>query len=121
MDSLLGSSRGCALILVAWLVATVAQAESLTAEARQAVRAATLEVVLPKADSDTLSYEKPLPLDLIPYIIRNDHYWSIGPRSRSARIHMSPRGTSYWKPLAVSTGHPPCAMTPGTCTWWKRS
>jgi serine protease Do len=78
MDGLVRSSRCCILVFVAWLVAAVAQAESLTTEARQAVRAATFEVVLPKADSDTLSYEKPLPLDLIPYIIRNDHYWSIG-------------------------------------------
>jgi hypothetical protein len=45
---------------------------------QQAVRAGTFEVVLRKPDTDPLSYEKPLPLDLIPYVIRTDHYWSIG-------------------------------------------
>ncbi len=47
-------------------------------ELQQAVRAATFEVVLRKASSDPLSYEKPLPLELIPYVIRSDNYWSIG-------------------------------------------
>jgi serine protease Do len=47
-------------------------------EMQKAVRAATFEVVLRKSDSDPLSYEKPLPLDLVPYVIRTDKYWSIG-------------------------------------------
>jgi hypothetical protein len=42
------------------------------------VRAATFEVVLPKPVQDTLTYEKPLPLDLIPYAERIDQHWSVG-------------------------------------------
>ena len=47
-------------------------------EIQTAVRAATFEVVLRKVESDPLKYEKQLPLDLIPYSIRSDHYWSVG-------------------------------------------
>ncbi len=47
-------------------------------DVQQAVRAATFEVVLHKDENDKLTYEKPLPLDLIPYVIRSDHYWSVG-------------------------------------------
>jgi len=36
------------------------------------------EVVTPKPVKDSLSYERPLPLDLIPFAIRNDRYYSIG-------------------------------------------
>jgi hypothetical protein len=55
-----------------------AYAATPTPELQKAVRAATFEVVLRKESSDPLSYEKPLPLELIPYVIRNDAYWSIG-------------------------------------------
>lgn len=36
------------------------------------------EVIVPKPQQDSLSYEKPLPLDLLPFQIRNDKYYSIG-------------------------------------------
>lgn len=39
---------------------------------------AVFEVVVPKPKTDSLTYEKPLPLDLIPYAIRTDKYYSIG-------------------------------------------
>ncbi|PWK81544.1 S1 family peptidase [Fulvimonas soli] len=42
------------------------------------VQAATFEVVVPKPASDPLSYEKPLPLELLPYQFRTDKYFSIG-------------------------------------------
>lgn len=42
------------------------------------IRSATFEIVTPKPVKDSLTYEKPLPLDLIPYAIRNDAYYSIG-------------------------------------------
>jgi serine protease Do len=42
------------------------------------VRDSVFEVVTPKPLQDSLSYEKPLPLELIPYSIRNDKYYSIG-------------------------------------------
>jgi serine protease Do len=44
----------------------------------QKVRAATFEVVIPKPTTDPLTYEKALPLDLLPYQFRNDKYLSIG-------------------------------------------
>lgn len=39
---------------------------------------AVFEVVVPKPVQDSLTYEKPLPLDLIPFAIRNDKYYSMG-------------------------------------------
>ena len=39
---------------------------------------ATFEVVLAKPEADPLTYEKPLPLELIPYRERTDKYQSIG-------------------------------------------
>lgn len=41
------------------------------------IQAATFEVVAAKP-ADTLSYEKPLPLDLLPYQERTDKYYSVG-------------------------------------------
>lgn len=49
-----------------------------TPEFQKAVRATTFEVVVPKASHDPLVYEKPLPLELVPFAERNDAYWSIG-------------------------------------------
>jgi hypothetical protein len=59
-------------------IAPLLQAAALTGEFQKAVRSATFEVVTPKPQSDPLKYEKPLPLDLIPFTERNDKYWSIG-------------------------------------------
>lgn len=42
------------------------------------IQSAVYEVVVPKPTKDSLTYEKPLPLDLIPYSIRTDKYYSIG-------------------------------------------
>lgn len=42
------------------------------------IQAATFEVVAAKPLNDPLSYEKPLPLDLLPYQERNDKYYSVG-------------------------------------------
>jgi len=56
----------------------LATAATPTPVMQQAARAATFEVVVPKAKADPLSYEKPLPLELIPYVQRTDQYWSIG-------------------------------------------
>lgn len=39
---------------------------------------ATYEVVVKKLDHDPLTYERPLPVSLIPYKVRHDKYWSIG-------------------------------------------
>lgn len=50
----------------------------VTPEMQHAIRAATFEVVMKKPEKDPVSYEKPLPLDLLPFIERNDAYRSIG-------------------------------------------
>lgn len=42
------------------------------------VQAATFEVVIPKPEKDTLSYEKPLPFDELPYQQRTDKFHSVG-------------------------------------------
>mgnify|MGYP001558129659 CR=1 FL=1 len=42
------------------------------------VSKAVLEVVVKKPVEDSLTYEKPLPLELLPYYIRTDDYYSIG-------------------------------------------
>ncbi|WP_424682649.1 trypsin-like peptidase domain-containing protein [Frateuria sp. YIM B11624] len=42
------------------------------------IQAATFEVVQAKPTSDPLTYEKPLPLNLLPFQERNDKYYSIG-------------------------------------------
>ena len=46
--------------------------------AMEAIAGATFEVVVPKPEKDSLSYEKPLPLDLLPYTIRKDKYYPVG-------------------------------------------
>ncbi len=73
-----GVSFGVLWIFVSLLAYHGVRAATPTPEVQKAVKAATFEVVLHKADSDPLSYERPLPLELIPYVIRSDHYWSIG-------------------------------------------
>jgi serine protease Do len=42
------------------------------------IQAATFEVVAAKPVNDPLTYEKPLPLELLPFQERNDKYFSIG-------------------------------------------
>src|SRR5215469_2598297 len=66
-----------ALIVLSMAMATAARA-GVTPQIEQAVRAATFEVVVPKPKRDPLSYEKPLPLELIPYQQRSDKYQPVG-------------------------------------------
>jgi serine protease Do len=42
------------------------------------INSATFEVVTPKPVDDPLTYEKPLPLELLPYQERTDKYFSVG-------------------------------------------
>jgi len=51
---------------------------SLPEQTLKAVNESVLEVVVPKPEKDSMKYEKPLPLDLIPYAVRIDKYYSIG-------------------------------------------
>src|SRR5215831_1445401 len=74
--------RVLALLIAAALVsvaaATPATAAALTAELQKHVRAATFEVVIRKPTTDSVTYEKPLPLELMPYTERTDNYWPVG-------------------------------------------
>lgn len=56
----------------------LALADAPSSQLQHEVRLATFEVVVKKPDKDTATYEKPLPLELIPFVERNDAYWSIG-------------------------------------------
>lgn len=58
--------------------AAPAYAEDLRDEVLARLRKATFEVVLEKPKTDSLSYEKALPFDLLPFRERNDKYQSIG-------------------------------------------
>ena len=57
---------------------SLAAQAGVTPELQHAIRTATFEVVMKKPDKDPVTYEKPLPLDLLPFIERNDAYRSIG-------------------------------------------
>jgi len=66
-----------AVLALCWLAPAI-RAATLTPELQQAIRASTFEVVMKKPDKDPVSYEKPLPLELIPYIERTDAYRAVG-------------------------------------------
>jgi hypothetical protein len=51
---------------------------SLGPRVMDTISEAVYEVVVLKPTKDSLQYEKPLPMDLIPYSIRTDKYYSIG-------------------------------------------
>ncbi|WP_430388941.1 trypsin-like peptidase domain-containing protein [Dyella sp. 20L07] len=66
---------------LAWLtfaVAPVVSAATLDPAVLPRVQGATFEVVIPKPVNDPLTYEKPLPLDQLPFQQRNDKYYSVG-------------------------------------------
>jgi serine protease Do len=72
------SSAVLAALLVAAAQVPPCLLASLTPELQKKVEAATFEVVLRKPEKETITYEKPLPLELIPYAERTDAYWSVG-------------------------------------------
>ena len=51
---------------------------AVTPELQHAIRDNTFEVVMKKPEPDPVKYEKPLPLELLPYTERTDAYRSIG-------------------------------------------
>src|SRR5262245_60209054 len=53
-------------------------AANLETEMQARVRKATFEVVMRKPAQDTITYERPLPLDQLPYTERTDKYRSVG-------------------------------------------
>lgn len=67
-----------ATLLLSSFTALTASAAALGPALEKRVRAATFEVIVPKPQHDLLSYERPLPLELLPFAIREDKYESIG-------------------------------------------
>ncbi len=51
---------------------------SLDSRVMDTISGAVYEVVVLKPTKDSLQYEKPLPMDLMPYSIRTDKYYSVG-------------------------------------------
>ena len=66
------------LTLACGVGASVARGATLTPQVQAHVREATFEVVMKKPEHDSLSYEKPLPLDQLPFTERTDKYRSVG-------------------------------------------
>lgn len=54
------------------------ESAQLTPATKRRLTEACYEVLVPKPTEDPLTYEKPLPWDLLPFHIRNDKYFSIG-------------------------------------------
>jgi serine protease Do len=79
LSRLVRYATGCLLAAcMAWLATGVAQADTtLDPSLLPAIQSATFEVVAAKP-RDTLTYEKPLPMDLLPYQERTDKYYSVG-------------------------------------------
>ncbi len=67
-----------AMMFASPVVMHMAQAQELGKANIEAVSNATFEVVVLKPTKDTLAYERALPLDLIPFSVRNDLYFSVG-------------------------------------------
>jgi serine protease Do len=68
-----------ALAAVLWSMAfSAARGETLDSSVQRRLREGTFEVVLGKPATDPLSYEKPLPLDLLPFAERTGKYRPIG-------------------------------------------
>jgi serine protease Do len=74
--------RSSPAVLTALLIAVapgqVGMAAALTPELQKKVEAATFEVVIKKPDKESVTYEKALPMELLPYAERTDAYWSVG-------------------------------------------
>lgn len=71
--------RGASLIIAFSLAMTsFARAESLDPALIPKIQAATFEVVSAKPETDPLTYDRPLPLDLLPFQERNDKFYPIG-------------------------------------------
>jgi serine protease Do len=67
-----------ALVALAALVIIPLPSGALERESLDVINKAVFEVIIPKPLAESLTYEKPLPLDLIPFAIRNDKYFSVG-------------------------------------------
>ncbi len=70
----IGIWLGC---LLSFILASTAYA-GVTPDMQHAIRENTFEVVMKKPENDPVAYEKPLPLELLPFIERTDAYRSVG-------------------------------------------
>ncbi|HEX3849297.1 MAG TPA: serine protease, partial [Steroidobacteraceae bacterium] len=70
--------RGASIAGVFALIAATAAPAAVTPELQRTIRENTFEVVTKKPADDPVTYEKALPLELLPYIERTDAYRSIG-------------------------------------------
>lgn len=73
----------CRLVSVAFgsvcaLLGAVASCANVSPELQRQIRTSTFEVVMKKPAADPATYEKPLPLELLPYVERTDAYRSVG-------------------------------------------
>jgi serine protease Do len=101
-----------ALVLVIGAGAAVpAHATELSNSVQQSIRAATFEVVQLKPPDGEVTYERPLPLELIPYQQRTDKYrsigtaFAIGPNRYVTAAHVINLGTgSQFGPPALRDG-----------------
>jgi hypothetical protein len=71
-------ARCAGAALCAAVAVGTASAAELTALVQRRIANATFEVVDLKLEADPLTYEKPLPLELIPFRERTDKYRSLG-------------------------------------------
>ncbi len=71
-------SLALCVVVISLGMAGRTQAASPDPKLAAKIDAATFEVVIPRGSDDPLTYEKPLPLDLLPYQERTDKYFSIG-------------------------------------------
>lgn len=70
--------RRAAALTICLTAVSAVHATSLDASLLPKIQGATFEVVAAKPVNDPLTYDKPLPLDLLPFQERNDKYHSIG-------------------------------------------
>jgi serine protease Do len=94
--------------LMASFGCATAAAATLAPGVQEKLSSATFEVVLAKPVSDPLTYEKPLPLELIPYRERTDKFrsvgtaFAIGPNRFVSAAHVIGAGNgSQYGPLAL--------------------
>ncbi len=78
------------IIIIAFILTSgvFAQDGKIDARIRDLIREATFEIIIKKPEKDSLSYERPLPLDLLPYSIRTDKYYSIGTAFAISEKHL---------------------------------
>ncbi len=73
----MGMMRARVLLALLLIVGTESVFAEVSPELERQIRSATFEVVMRKP-ADTVIYEKPLPLELLPFIERTDQYHSVG-------------------------------------------